>query len=143
MPNSNLPDDYLPFPEMTICGNSFVRGTIPITIDGHALFLIGRDEKVWLQVPIGGDEWEFVISPTEITDSAYEVKRLGRAINIYFGHHLLLQANKESDVSLMINHLDFRSIGFSIYGTTSGMNVGGMQLTGNSFEGVDTMVGVG
>lgn len=143
MSKSILPDDYSPYQKMIICGNSFVEGTVPVAIDGHPLFLIGRGGKVWLQVRSGKGEWEFVITPSEITDSAFEVTRSGRSIAVYFGPHLLIQANEESEALLMINHLDFSPIGFSIYGTPTELKVGGMQFSSNSFKRVHTMVNVG
>jgi hypothetical protein len=87
-------------------------------------------------------KWEYVVSPEEINDSAFSVQRAGRLIALYFGEHLLIQANKEAEDHLVINHLDFRPVGISIFGTPKEMQVGGMHLSGNSFTNVYAMVNV-
>ena len=143
MPTTKLPDEYIPFPRMLICGNTFENGSVPIAIDGRPLFLLGQNEMFWLQVRVGSDEWEYVVTPSEVTDSAFEVKRSERVVAIYFGPHLLIQANQDSDEQISVNHVDFRPIGLEVYGTPSELNIGGTQLAGNIFNGVHTMVNVG
>jgi hypothetical protein len=113
-------------------------------VEGHPLFLVGTGDEVqlWLNLKVGDNKWEYVVSPEEISDSAFSVQRAGRLVALYFGEHLLLQANREADDHLVINHLDFRPLGISILGTPKGMHVGGMHLSHNSFKNVDTMVNV-
>lgn len=142
--NTTLPKGYQPFATLEICGNLFVRGQVPIMVEGHPLFLVGSGDevKLWLNLKAGDNTWKYVVSPEQIGDSAFSVQRSGRLVALYFGEHLLLQANREAGDHLVINHLDFRPIGVSIFGTPKGMQVGEMHLSHNSFRGVYSMVNV-
>ena len=128
---------------MLICGNSFENGVVPIAIDGRPLFLLGQKKMLWLQLPVGPDEWEYVLTPSQVTDSAFQVRRSDHVIAVYFGPHLLIQANEESEELISVNHLDFRPIGLAVFGSPSELSVGGTQLSGNIFSGAHTMVNVG
>lgn len=144
MKKSSLPSGYEPFHELSVCGNSFVEGKIPIAVDGHAIFLLGKGDevKVWLQIPTG-KEWRYEIRPEEIADSAYRVGRHGDAISVYFGPHLIVRAQKINDEKIDIEHLDFTKFGLAIHGDTTTLWVGSHQFSGNSFNRVETMVSVG
>jgi len=139
-----LPQDYEPFQELVICGNSLVNGQVPISVDGHAVFLLGKgnEVKVWLQVPTG-KEWRYEIVPDQPGDSAYKVKRSGNSISVYFGHHLILRAEKITEDKAIIDHLDLTTFGLAIHGDPTTLWVGRTELSGNSFDGVRTMVAVG
>lgn len=142
--NTVLPNGYHPFKTIEICSNKFVHGQVPIMVEGRPLFLFGTgdDVKLWLNLKVGDDKWEYVVSPEEISDSAFSVQRAGRLVALYFGEHLLIQANREGGDHLVINHLDFRPLGISIFGTPKSMQVGGMHLSHNSFKNVYSMVNV-
>ena len=43
----------------------------------------------------------------------------------------------------IITHLDLRHIGYNITGDTSKLIVGGTSVSGNTFKGVNTIIGLG
>jgi len=120
------------------------NGKVPITVDGHPVFLIGKDtmKAVWLQVPTG-KEWRYEISNGESDDSAYKVTVSENSIAVYFGPHLLLRAERKSATTLQIDHIDLTKFGLSIHGDSTSLQVGGTTIRGNIFDGVQTMINVG
>ena len=144
MASKVLPSDYKPFERVEICSNSFLGGQVLIMVEGHPLFLIGKgpEMQLWLKLKVSDKKWEYVVTPEEVTDSAFSVQQAGRYLALYFGDHLVLQANREADDCLIINHVDFRPLGISIFGTPKEMHVGGARLANNSFQNIHTMVSV-
>lgn len=144
MQTTQLPDGYIPYEEMVVCSNIIRNGQVAIAVDHRPIFLIGKDSmtSVWLQVPTG-KEWRYEIIKGESTDSAYRVKVSDNSISIYFGHHLILRAEKKSDAKVVIDHIDLTRFGLSIYGDPSSLHVGTNEFRGNVFEGVGTMINVG
>lgn len=141
-----LPKEYKPFRELVICGNTFENGQVPIKVDGHPVFLLGKGDEankvnVWLQVPTG-KEWEYQIRPGHLGDSAYEVKRSGNLISVYFGHHIILRAEIINDDKVVIDHLDFTKWGLMIHGDPKTLWVGKIQISNNRFQNVNVMVNV-
>ncbi len=144
MASLQLPNEYVPYEELIICGNTMRNGKAPITVDGRPVFLIGKASmsSVWLQVPTGKN-WRYEISNGHSDDSAYRVAISGTSIAVYFGPHLLIRAEKKSDATLQIDHIDLTEFGLAIHGDSSSLHVGGMTISGNTFEGVGTMINVG
>ena len=139
-----LPNEYVPYEELIICGNVMRNGKAPITVDGRPVFLIGKGPMtaVWLQVPTG-KEWRYEISNGRSDDSAYKVTVSGDSIAVDFGPHLLLRATRKSETAMQIDHIDLTKFGLSIHGDASSLQVGGMTISGNTFDGVQTMINVG
>jgi hypothetical protein len=143
MAQLELPKEYVPYEEMRICGNLMLNGKAPITVDGRPVFLFGKASlsSVWLQVPTG-KHWRYEISNGQSDDSAYKVSVSGSTIAVYFGPHLLIRAERKSDTALEIDHVDLTKFGLAIHGDSSSLWVGGMTISGNTFEGVGTMINV-
>src|SRR5437667_4293483 len=139
-----LPNEYIPYEELRICGNLMLNGKAPITVDGRPVFLIGKASmsSVWLQVPTD-KHWRYEISNGKSDDSAYKVSVSGNSIAVYFGPHLLIRAEKKSYTALEIDHIDLTKFGLAIHGDSSSLQVGGMAISGNTFDGVGTMINVG
>jgi len=144
MPASKLPEGYIPYEELRICGNVMRNGQVPISVDGRPVFLFGKTSpsSVWLQVPTG-KEWRYEITDGKSDDSAYKVTVTGNKISVYFGPHLLVSAEKVSETVLKLDHVDLTKFGLAIHGDPSSLQVGGMSISGNTFDGVETMVNVG
>ena len=138
-----LPKEYVPYPDMTVCGNSFVGGRVPIAIENHPLFLIGTGIKVWFYMSSDDGKWESIILRNEILDARFKISKSSGGVSVYYGLHLVVRADEESDEALNISHLDFRPFGFDIFGTPSGLTVGDNRISDLSFENIETMVGVG
>lgn len=120
------------------------NGKVPIAVDGRPIFLIGKNSMsaVWLQVPTG-NKWRYEIANGVSEDSAYRIAVSGSSVSMYFGPHLLLRAEKKSETTLQIDHIDLTRFGLSIHGDPNSLHVGGSTFSGNIFDGVETMINVG
>ncbi len=144
MQKITLPEEYVPFDELVICGNTLLNGQVAIAVDNNPVFLLGKGDevRVWLQVPTG-NEWRYEIYDSQSDDSAYQVKRAETSIAVYFGPHLILRAEQKSDRKIVVDHVDLTHFGLSIHGDSAMLKVGTTQLAGNVMDGVETMVNVG
>ena len=144
MPSLQLPDNYIPYDEVILCGNTMRNGKVPIAVDGRPVFLIGKTSMsaVWLQVPTGKN-WRYEIENGVSKDSAYRVAVSGNSVSMYFGPHLLLRAEKKSVTTIQIDHVDLTRFGLSIHGDPNSLHVGGTTISGNTFDGIETMINVG
>ncbi|MUJ22594.1 hypothetical protein [Aliivibrio fischeri] len=148
--NNKLPSKYKPFKKVWVCNNIFNNGNILFEIDRNPVFLIGRGAKdtdtiLWFRVPnneSGSRKWRDVISENKVNDSMFQLISSEYGNEVTFKGQPLLQFRIVGD-KLIIDMVDFKSIGLNIYGGLSSLNIVGNSLTNNTFDHVNTMISIG
>ncbi|EHR0760531.1 hypothetical protein KUH14_004411 [Vibrio parahaemolyticus] len=146
----NLPMKYKPFKEVWVCNNYFNYGQVLFEIDNNPVLLIGSGKKpsesfVWLKVPseaTKANEWVEVISANKVKSKEFNITTSDYGKEISFRDVPLIQF-KVISKKLVINLIDFRSIGLNIFGGLSSLKITGHTLTNNTFSNVHTMISIG
>jgi hypothetical protein len=150
--NLPLPPEYVPFPRLMICSNTFTNGRVPINMRGHAPFLIGMQEGmtyplVWLSRPADSTmrRWTMLVDRNLVKDKRLFLDKFaGNAVEIRTLNLTVLSVVQDNPGSATIDRLDLRPIGVLVHGDErTGLVVGTNTLRANSFTNVDTMIGVG
>ncbi|MEK6775492.1 MAG: hypothetical protein AABY87_01260 [bacterium] len=138
------PSNYQPFEKLTLCGNTIINGKIPIAVDGHPVFLIGRGDppKLWLNVRDKNNKWFYIVEEGLSRDENIRVLHNGKMMAIYLSDKMILQGSKEDESHMLITHIDLTSFGLEIQGDISLLRIGSYKLTGNTFENIETMVNI-
>ena len=146
----HIPEEYIPYEHVWVCGNIFNNGNILIEIEGNPVFLIGKGDaspSVWLNLRrVRGIEgkmlWVPVISNNAIIEASFEICETKYGWAILNKDNALIQFNL-SDGVLVISHIDLMPVGLNIRGNLKSLWVSGTNLSGNSFNNVKTMIGIG
>lgn len=147
--NKHLPDDYVPFTELVICGNTLLNGSIPFEVQGHIPLLVGKGEvpEIWLTA-LSGDarEWVQLVRKNKVVGENWliELNKSARKglVQIVLWNFNILRAKKHSETKAVIEQLDLRPLGLNIYGDANGLHLGNQHLIGNSFRNVRTMIAI-
>jgi hypothetical protein len=155
MDKNNLPCDYEPFHELIVCTNTLLNGKVPIEIEGHVPFLVGKGDipQIWLSVPGPNGQWiELVVSNKRVEKKSPAFKQYlltieesleERRVDISMWKTNILSAIKETEQKAIVTNLDLRPFNLLIFGDAAGLHIGGQLLRGNTVSNVHTMIGIG
>jgi hypothetical protein len=146
---TKLPQEYVAFEKVWVCGNIFDQGRVILEIQGNPVFLIGKAPNaplVWLNVPkpIQGrrPEWQPAIVQSKPAIAGFEVYSSDYGYCILHGPSMLMEFRVVGEV-LVISTIDLRPVGLNVFGNLKQLNVSGTTLASNSFVQVSTMIGIG
>lgn len=149
--SKNIPEQYIPFEDIWVCGNTFSNGNVLFEVDGNPVFLIGKNNqseqkfRVWLNAPsnVGGKPvWKAVIKNNEVFNKNYKVSASDFGQEVSFNGLPIIQF-RLTGTKLIINLINMHPIGLNIVGGVNSLSVSGNELKNNSFNKVSTMVGIG
>jgi hypothetical protein len=155
MDKNKLPTNYTPYEGLDVCSNTLINGKVPIEIQGHIPFLIGKGEmpQVWLSVPDSKGKWiDLIVSNkrVEIQSKSFKQYLLSieesaedKRIDISMWKTTILSVVQESENKAVIANLDLRPFNLLIYGDSEGLHIGAQILRENTMSNVHTMIGIG
>lgn len=142
---NSLPDGYVPYKRITVCSNELVGGGHIFAVGDVLPLLIGVGPKplIWLQAVASPNSKEFVtiVDASISTHPAVRVSESGRRVTVTVGGAPVLAVEAISSESAVVSELDLRPIGLNVYGSSSKLHVGGMQISRSTFAGVGTAFG--
>lgn len=143
------PLDYTPFEELVICGNAFINGQIPLEMNGHFPFLVGKglghDVWVWLSMPATQQmkEWRSLVKKNVSINKLITVDtNTNGTVKILARGQLVILVTRENETKANIRNLDLRPIGLRVFGDANGLTMGTNSFVGNTFSNVGTMLSV-
>jgi hypothetical protein len=139
------PNGYTPFLNIDLCNNQLINCQVPIEVEGNPVFLIGQGEEIniWIMRPNDEKKWGYVVTQGISEDAKFKVFRRDDYLSVYFNDFLIMGVVRKDIESIAVNHIDLRPLGLEITGNVMSLNVGGSNMTGNTFENVGTMVSIG
>lgn len=155
MKKTKLPINYTPYEELNVCTNTLINGKVPIEIEGHIPFLIGKGEipQVWLSVPGPKGEWiDLIVSNKRAEIKSKKFKQFlltieesaeDKRIDISMWKTNILSVIQEAENKAVVTSLDLRPFNLLISGGNEGLHIGGQLLRGNTMSNVHTMIGIG
>lgn len=142
----NLPQNFEPAEHVEIGSNVLINGKVLVAIETEPILLIGKgvtEPRVWLATPGRPKRGaKFVVEDNESCDPSIRVLIKGGTVSVYLGDRLVLQAVKQ-DAVVNVTHLDLLPLGLTISADLTVLKVGNQILSNNTFQNVETMVGIG
>jgi hypothetical protein len=143
----NLPTNYKPYQSINFCSNNIIGGGHIFAMGKILPLLIGVGSKprIWLQAVStpGSNKFITVVEDSKSTHPAVSIKTEGNKVVVSVQGRTVLSTESDGEQSVTISELDFRPIGLNVFGNSSSLNLGGMQLSHNKFSGVGIAFGLG
>lgn len=143
----NLPEHFSPYQSLSFCSNN-ISGGGHIFAMGQVLPLligVGPSPRVWLQAVAtpGSKNFVTVVADSNSTHPAVDVEVDGGKVVVSVRGKAVLTVEAKDDQSAIVSEVDFRPLGLNVFGSSSSLNLGGMQLSNNTFSGVGVAFGLG
>lgn len=143
----SLPKYFKPYQNLSFCSNSILGGG-HIFAMGDVLPLligVGPSPRVWLQAVAapGSKEFVTVVADSKATHPAVDVTVDGVKVIVSVQGIAVLTVEAKNDQRAVVSEVDFRPLGLNVFGNSSSLNLGGMQLSNNTFSGVNVAFGLG
>jgi hypothetical protein len=144
---SDLPNNFKPYKKLTICSNLLIDCKFVISLGDKIPILIGTNHKplIWLSamVDVKKKHYQDLVIASEATHPLITVEEIGKFLNIFAKKQLVVSISSEIPDSAIVHKLDLRPIGINIFGDENALIVGKNQLSSNTFQNVETMIGLG
>lgn len=142
----NLPTNYQPYQSINFCSNSILGGGYIFAM-GEVLPLligIGTPPRIWLQAVStpGSQEFTTIVNDSNSMHPAVSVRAEGEKVVILVQGRTILRAESTGKQSVTVSEIDFRPIGLNVFGNSSSLSIGGMQLSHNTFSRVGVAFGL-
>lgn len=142
----NLPNEYIPFETMNICGNVLINGKAPIRTQGRFPFLVGKGEVpiIWLNMTKDGKEWKRVVEKNNSFTLSVSINYFddGKTVLIIGYDTIIIQAIKQTETTVEVPILDLRPLGYDFHGNRAGIYIGTNLFANNVFQNVQVMIDV-
>jgi len=143
----NLPKHFKPYQSLSFCSND-ISGGGHIFAMGEVLPLligVGRSPRVWLQAVAapGSKKFVTVVADSKATHPAVDVTVDGVKVVVSVRGITVLTVEAKNDQRAVVSEINFRPLGLNVFGSLSSLNLGGMQLSNNTFSGVGVAFGLG
>lgn len=144
-----LPEDYIPFGELILCGNHLIKVKVPIEFKKNIPLLIGKGDVplVWLSVPINkeGKDWRKIVIKNESMDRRIAIisSKENKLTTVMVDNYKIIHVIKHSDEKAEVINLNLRPLGLNIHGDANMLYIGTNRFINNSFENLWAMIGIG
>jgi len=144
------PHNYVPYKNIKICSNELIDCGIFIDHNGFYPLLIGKGviPQIWInnRLSINNPTFKPIVEQSVSNDTRIKIDinttertltiRLLNYNGIYDDIILNIAYNESSAI---VNLLDMRPLGYNIYGNSTGLKVGELNIQNNVFSNVKTM----
>jgi hypothetical protein len=143
----NMPRSYKPFDVLTLCSNKIIGGSNIVSMGEVIPIILGQGDKpmVWLQA-VADPEGKIFTTVVEASISKHPAIRVLQeedALEVSIDNTIVLKIKANEGGSALVEKLDLRPLGINMFGDNTKLQVGGMTLTGNTFQGVGTVIALG
>lgn len=143
----NIPTNYKPYQNVNFCSNNIIGGGHIFAMGNVLPLLIGMGAlpRIWLQAVSapGSKEFVTIVADSKPTHPAVNVAIYEGKIIISVQGRTVLVAEAREEQFAVVSEVDFRPLGLNVFGNSSNLSLGGMQLSHNTFSGVGVAFGLG
>jgi len=143
----NLPANYKPYQNLIFCGNNITGGGHIFAMGKVLPLLVGMGTlpRIWLQAisAPGSKVFISIVDDSKSTHPAVDVITDGSKVVVSVRGKTVLAAESIDEQRAIVSELDFRPLGLNLFGNSSSLNLGGMQMSQNTFSGVGVAFGLG
>lgn len=144
---NNTPKLYQPLELLEVCSNQIIGGGAILGIDNFAPLRIGDGivPAVWLYARVDKENWTAIIKKSESFHSLITIQKdlEKREITINIDETTVLRAKMTSYKKCLVDKIDLRPVGFNLFGEGKNFQVANSSFSGNTFNGISFMVGMG
>ena len=148
--NHPIPETYKPYSTISFCSNILKNLKYILDDNGLIPILIGEGDfpRIWLYAkkdnkPIALVKDSVSVLPqVKVNISQKEQKMNIEILNMKNKYVNLLEIILNKDIP-MVSQLDLRPIGYRVFGDSNSLTIGNSNYSGNSFEGINTLVKMG
>lgn len=143
----HLPAEYKPYQNIDFCSNHLHGGGHIFAMGQVIPLLVGTGEhpRIWLQAVSTPGKQNFVtiVSDSKPNHPAVSVETKGAKVIVSVQGRTVLCVESCGPDTASVTELDLRPIGLNIFGNSSSLSLGNMQLSQNTFAGVGVAFGLG
>jgi hypothetical protein len=143
----NMPKSYKPFDTLILCSNKIIGGGNIVSMGKVIPIILGQGDKpmVWLQAVADpkGKIFTTVVEASISKHPAIKVLQEKDALEVSINNTTVLKIKDTKGGSALVEKLDLRPLGINMFGDNTTLQVGGMTLAGNTFQGVGTVIALG
>jgi tetratricopeptide (TPR) repeat protein len=144
----SLPAQFIPFKEIVIFSNRFIKGKALFSIGGYIPLLVGYGKKsprVWITIPSdsSGTLWQPLIRDNISLNKQIRVLVKGSMTSVATPEGKVLLIEKIDNDTAKVGYIDLRPFGLAIYGEGEQLFIQKNKLSSNVFSGAEVMVGIG
>lgn len=143
-----LPRDFKPYGELTVCGNRLNNAQMLLEVNGHAPLLVGAGKRprLWLSVLTtkDGTEWASVVRDSQALHPKIQVtEEADGSLVVFAVGKKVLVVRPSDETRAEVPELDLRPLGFDVHGDAHTLWVGTNQFSSNTFSNVRAVIGIG
>lgn len=141
----NIPSEYLPTNKINFCSNVIKNYQYLIKDKDFIPILIGKGEipRIWLYTMIRGTIFELVgDSVSKMNQIRIDIFNSKQRIEIIEANNskMILSLDYSDEQFWKINKLNLEPLGYKIIGDEKKVSLGSMTISGNTFDGVQTVI---
>ena len=142
------PGAYPQFKEIVLCTNKAIECEHIMRLNDIEPLIVRPGPiapRIWINAAADPEAKSFreIVGNSVATHPLVSVRISGRRIAVLFKDEKLLEAKQDSPSKCSITFIDFRRLGFVLFGNTKGLTVGGMEMKNNTFVRAKAMFSFG
>jgi hypothetical protein len=144
-----LPEDFVPFARLNVCGNVMSAGKAPFVVGEKIPLLVGKNAhpKLWLSAPqnLAATDWIELIAAGKPLQPEVKVFTSDdqKDVTVQVRRQPILELHIVSPDHAELSFIDLRPIGLNIFGENNVLHLGTNTFLNNSFKNVPYMVKLG
>lgn len=147
---TDVPIDYVPYENVSFCGNTLVNTRFIFEIRGSHPLLVGKGlfPYVWINAPSKPNqmisEWERIVERSTAKFSLVQVNNdfLGKKLSITVNGITMLNISNFTSDSVIIDEIDLRPIGISMFGSSSKLEISGNSYMRNTATDCNSLISI-
>lgn len=145
--NTQLPPEFAPYKELTVCNNKFINGQVLIEAKKSNILLVGKGEHplVWIFAYTSPKSTVLIhlVEKNQPIRKGFEILFPKNETVVSFNSIILIHVKQNSEDNAEIIEMDLRPIGVNIHGDNTGLFIGTNKLVNTNFTNAKTMIGIG
>lgn len=145
--NFIVSQDYVPYDKLILCSNTILN--VKYFIDDNKFYPIlvgsGDTPRIWIFTKISKDEFLTVVEDniSKINQLKVDIFQKEKRILISLGNTgistIVLEIFYNEEIPKIL-HFDLRNLGYEIYGDEKKLMVGKSNISGNTIQGIESII---
>jgi len=147
---TDVPIDYVPYENVSFCGNTLINTKFIFEVRNSHPFLVGKGlfPYVWINAPSRPNqmisEWERIVERSTAKFSLVKINNnfVDKKLSIVVNGITMLNISNFTDNSVTIDEIDLRPIGISMFGSSDKLKISGNSYTRNTATDCNSLISI-